>query len=293
MIPLRTNFGEEFALQQRLCFPVNCFSPTITQRREYYSREFNVEEARRWLDRLPEALRNPIFAVDVGTETGVVRRRYRKSAGTLLMFSLGKLKELKTRLVDLLPEDVYYDRNLYENKEKCIECKKRGKDCSNCTNIFGQHVMFDVDPENIECPNCGTLEERIKRKSMYGFCFICFKKAAIYTLRLYNILVEKGYEKLEVIYSGRGFHIYVEDSESYSWTLPERDALGKWVRDEEHIPIDLWVTRGGTKYARLPFSLNGLVGKIVTPIEVTQVTRMNPSRDVRFTPRFSVGSEEK
>jgi DNA primase catalytic subunit len=210
------------------------------------------------------------------------------------MFSVRELKELKSRLLDLLPEDVYYDRNLYEDKEKCLECKRHKKqDCTKCTNVLGQHVMFDIDPENIDCPNCGTLEERIQRKSMYGFCFICFKKAAIYTLKLHDILMRRGYRKLETIYSGRGFHVYLEDAECYTWTFEQRDSLGKSMRDEEHIPIDLWVTRGGTKYARLPYSLHGLVGKVVTPVSIAQVARMDPARDKGFTPfSFNEGAGE-
>jgi DNA primase catalytic subunit len=264
---------------------VNYFPPTISQRRSFYAHEFNAQATEKWLARLPEALRNPIFAADVGTESGIVRDKYRKSAGKLLTFSLQDLKELASTLLDLLPEDVYYDRNLYENKEKCAQCKKNKKqDCLECANVLGQHVMFDIDPENINCPNCGTLEERIKRKSMYGFCYICFKKAAVYAIKLYDILAKSGYQKLETIYSGRGFHIYLEDAECYAWKLEQRDSLAKSIRDQEHIPIDIWVTRGGTKYARLPYSLHGLVGKIVTPIDISQVARLNPARDGGFTP---------
>jgi DNA primase catalytic subunit len=278
-------------LPNRLCFPVNYFPPTVSQRRSYYLQEFDAQTVERWLARLPEALRNPIFSADVGTESGIVRAKYRISAGKLLIFSVQEIKDLRSKLLDLLPEDVYYDRNIYENKEKCLECKREKKrDCLECSNVLGQHVMFDIDPENIDCPNCGTLEERIRRKSMYGFCFICFKKAAIYTLKLHDILNQNGYRKLETVYSGRGFHIYLEDAESYDWTIEQRDMLGRSIRDTEHIPIDLWVTRGGTKYARLPYSLHGLVGKIVTPVSIGQVARIDPARDKGFTPlAFTVG----
>jgi DNA primase catalytic subunit len=272
-------------LRQRLCFPVNHFPPSIQQRKKYYSDEFNSEEARRWLDHLPKPLRNPIFAVDVGTESGIVSKKYRTSRGKLILFSISDLRELKQKLTNFSPEDVYYDRNLYENKEKCLECKKREeKNCSNCTNKLGQHLMFDLDPENIPCPNCGTLEERIKRKSMYGFCYICFKKAAIYTQRLHNALASNGHRNLEIIYSGRGFHIYIEDADAYSMSSDRRDSLANWAREEESVPIDPWVTRGGTRFARLPYSLHGLVGKIVTPLNFSELTRISPSRDERFTP---------
>jgi DNA primase catalytic subunit len=283
--PTRADPKEELILRQRLCFPVNHSIPSILQRRKYYSDEFKTEETKRWLDRLPKPLRNPIFAVDVGAESRIVRKKYRASLGRLILFSIADVGELREKLADFSPEDVYYDRNLYEDKEKCIECKKRKeKDCPECTNITGQHVMFDVDPENIPCPNCGTLEERIKSRSMYRFCYICFKKAAMFTRKLYDALAKKGNQKLEVIYSGRGFHVYLEDASSYELRFDKREALAKWAGGEEHIPIDPWVTRGGTRFARLPYSLHGLVGKIVTPIEIDEAIRISPSRDERFTP---------
>jgi len=276
---------EELTLRQRLCFPVNHYPPTILQRKGYYSDEFDVGKVKQWLDRLPQPLRNPIFSVDVGTESGIARKHLKRFQGKMLLVSLTEVTELEGKLVEYSPEDVYYDRNIYEDKEKCIECKKRGEeDCSKCTNIVGQHVMFDVDPENIDCPNCGNLGERMKRKSMYGFCYICFKEAAANTVKLHGILLQKGYKKLEVIYSGRGFHIYIEDPESYTWTFEQRDRLAKWAKEEERIPIDTWVTRGGTRFARLPYSLHGLVGKIVTPIDIGGVTTISPSRDKRLTP---------
>ena len=144
--------------------------------------------------------------------------------------------------------------------------------------------MFDIDPENISCPNCGTLGERMAEKSMYRFCYICFKRAAIQTAKLYGILKEKGYNNLEVIYSGRGFHICLEDPDAYRLSFEERDKLSKWVKDDCKIPIDPWVTRGGTRLARLPYSLHGLVGKIVTPISIAELTRIDPSRDRNLNP---------
>lgn len=273
-------------MPQKMCFPVNHFPPTIAQRRRFYSTEFKMEDAKNWLNHLPEPLRNPLFLVDVGTESGIARKVFRSSRGKLLFFSLDDVSKLRAELVNFAPEDVYYDRNLYRDKEECVRCKKNRKheDCAACKNITGQHVMFDIDPENINCPNCGTLGERMAAKSMYRFCYICFKKAAINTVKLYGILLQKGYHDLEVIYSGRGFHICLEDPDAYTLSFEERDKLGKWVKENRGIPIDPWVTRGGTRLARLPYSLHGLVGKIVTPVKISDVTRMNPSRDRDLTP---------
>lgn len=283
---MKEYYQEESTLSQRLCFPVNHFPPTILQRKKFYSDEFAIGQVKQWFHRLPEPLRNPIFSVDVGAESGIVRKKYSTSAGSLILFSVRDLDDLRYNLVDYCPEDTYYDRNLYEDKEKCLKCRKLGKkNCASCTNIVGQHLMFDIDPENIDCPNCGTLGERIRRKSMYQFCYICFRKAAIYTRRLHGILLSKGYINLEVIYSGRGFHIYIEDPSAYELRFQERDALAKWVKEEQHIPIDPWVTRGGTRFARLPYSLHGLVGKVVTPVKAEALSRLNPTRDDNLTPQ--------
>jgi DNA primase catalytic subunit len=286
MILYYTRPQEEISLPQKLCFPVNHFPPTIRQRRKFYSTEFNLQNVKNWLNHLPEPLRNPLFLVDVGTESGIVRKAFRSSLGRLLFFSLREIGELREQLVDFAPEDVYYDRNLYKDKEECVKCKKKRQhqECAACQNIAGQHVMFDIDPENINCPNCGTLGDRMAMKSMYRFCYICFKKAAIETAKLHGILLQKGYHNLEVIYSGRGFHICLEDPEAFRLSFEERDKLSKWVKDDRKIPIDPWVTRGGTRLARLPYSLHGLVGKIVTPINIADVTRIDPSRDKNLTP---------
>ena len=50
--------------------------------------------------------------------------------------------------------------------------------------------------------------------------------------------------------------------------------------------IDEWVTLGEMRLIRLPFSLHGLVSRIVLPLEKSEVERFDPVNDERCIPRF-------
>ncbi|MDY6769959.1 MAG: DNA primase, partial [Candidatus Nanohaloarchaea archaeon] len=68
-----------------------------------------------------------------------------------------------------------------------------------------------------------------------------------------------------LVYSGRGFHIHVEDDEAFRMDREDRRELADRVAAE--FPIDTQVTAGEKDLIRLPGSLHGLVSRIVTPIE--------------------------
>jgi DNA primase catalytic subunit len=50
--------------------------------------------------------------------------------------------------------------------------------------------------------------------------------------------------------------------------------------------IDEWVTIGEMRLIRLPFSLNGLVSRVVTPLLKSEVERFDPVHDKRCVPKF-------
>lgn len=238
---------------------------------------------REWFSGKPGSLKRPIFHLDVGYETGYCRKKYRDKLGKLLYFDIKDYNELKEMVLEYLPEDLYYDRNLYRDISKCAECETRN--CQACEDLLGQELMFDLDPENIDCPNCGSLEERIRGASMFKFCYICFNKVIDQTKLLHDLLLEKGFQKLSTVYSGRGFHIYIEDSEAYSMRLEERKALALEVKNKG-IAIDPWVTEGGSRLARVPYSLNGLVSKVCYPIEISDIKKHDFWRSKPFLPEF-------
>uniref|UniRef100_A0A7C3EXN8 DNA primase n=1 Tax=Candidatus Methanomethylicus mesodigestus TaxID=1867258 RepID=A0A7C3EXN8_9CREN len=266
------------------CYPINHRPANLRERKEYYS-GLDIGPMMQWFYNRPEGLRLPILHLDPGNETGYIRSKYKDEAGKLLFFRISKFEELKEWLIDFLPEDLYYDRNLYKDPEKCMGCSKRGKDCIGCSGLIGQELMFDIDPENIDCPNCGTLEDRVKGASMFKFCYICFNKAIEHTINLYDYLYNEEYERISVVYSGRGFHIYIEDDDSLYMNFVERKNFVKTIK-EKGFGIDPWVTEGEARLARVPFSLNGMVSKICRPIEIREIKNLDFWRSRLFVPSF-------
>lgn len=269
----------------RHCYPVNHRPSRLRERRDFYGKEFDVKAMESWFNKLPKPLRRPIFFMDLGSETGYVRGQYRGYRGKLLSFTIGDYNEVVEMCLEYLPEDLYYDRNMYRDPEKCEDCGKRGDRCFTCPDYVGQEVMFDLDPENINCPNCGTLEDRIRGKSLYRFCFICFNKSREEALRLCQWLESRGLKKLEVVYSGRGFHIHVEDDLAYAMRVEERAKLAEEAQ-RSGFHIDPWVTGGGSRLARAPFSLNGLVSKIAKPVSIGELSKIDFLRGEEFMPMF-------
>lgn len=264
------------------CYPVNHRPARVFERKRYYT-SLDFKKIEEWFSSKLGSLKKPIFHLDPGYETGYCREKYRDKLGKLLYFDIENYNELKEMVLEYLPEDLYYDRNLYKDTSECIDCKDRN--CQSCDDLLGQELMFDLDPENIDCPNCGSLEERIRGSSMFKFCYICFNKVIDQTLLLKDLLSEKGFQKLFIVYSGRGFHIYVEDLQAYEMTSEERKRLATEVKNCG-IAIDPWVTEGGSRLARVPYSLNGLVSRVCHPVDFSEIKRVNFWRSKPFVPEF-------
>lgn len=264
------------------CYPVNHRPTKVLERWKYYS-SLDFDKIGEWFKNKPGSLKRPIFHLDPGYETGYCKKKYRGMLGNLLYFDIKDYNELKEMVLEYLPEDLYYDRNLYNDVSKCANCEDRN--CLNCKDLLGQELMFDIDPENIDCPNCGTLEERIKGASMFKFCYICFNKAIDHTILLHKLLSSKNYHELTTVYSGRGFHVYVEDAFAYEMDQKERKRLVLEVK-KQGIGIDPWVTEGGSRLARVPYSLNGLVSRVCHPIEIDDIKKLDFWRSKPFVPDF-------
>ncbi|MGQ9759022.1 MAG: hypothetical protein ACUVQ5_00385 [Candidatus Methanomethylicaceae archaeon] len=264
------------------CYPVSHRPTKVRERRKYYS-SLNFDKIGEWFKSKPDSLKRPIFHLDPGYETGYCRKKYREMLGNLLYFDIKDYNELKEMVLEYLPEDLYYDRNVYKDVSKCANCEERN--CLGCKDLLGQELMFDIDPENIDCPNCGSLEKRIKEASMFKFCYICFNKAIDHTILLHELLSAKNYRKLAIVYSGRGFHVYVEDPIAYEMDRKERRRLALEVKNQG-IGIDPWVTEGGSRLARVPYSLNGLVSRVCHPIEIHEIKKLDFWRSAPFVPGF-------
>src|SRR4030067_3550505 len=242
---------------------------TLDERRRFYTEEFDLQKVAKWLGKRIVRLK---FAVIIGRHTRVFPESYKEDADTTIIIDEYKnLSEVRDQIVEFLSESVYYDRNFYDEKDYKT----------------GQELAFDLDPENITCPIHGGLAEKMKRGQGLSFCKLELEMVKEQALSLHEYL-EKTYSQMRIVYSGRGFHIHVFDEEAYLLKEKERCEIALSVK-KEGFAIDEWVTLGEMRLIRLPFSLHGLVSRIVLPLDKSEVERFDPVNDERCLPKFLRG----
>jgi len=212
---------------------------TLEERKRFYKQEFSIKNVKNFFKR--NKIKIPqICALDAGTETGIILDKKLKNTMLYLPFS-----ELKQKIEKYIPEDVYYDRNTYSNPGNVI---KR----LNFDNWLSQELVFDIDSDNIKCTH----------PKNQPLCKKCLKKAYKSTIGMKEKLKDY-FQKMIIIYSGRGFHIHILDKKADNLTTKERERLNKIF---SKFPIDPWVSRGYIRLIRMPYSLNSLVSRKVIPL---------------------------
>jgi len=251
---------------KRYSLPEGMKYATLGERKEFYQREFDTKRVEKWFFRVKG---KTVFAVIMGRHTRIFRRKYKEDmATTILIDEYNEFEDVKAQILEFLPEAVYYDRNVYEDGGK----------------VLGQELAFDLDPENLTCPIHGTLEDKMRRRQGLGFCELELNMVKAETIRLYEEL-EKSFSEMKIVYSGRGFHIHVFDEDTYNWKYKVRKDFARKLKTEGFL-IDEWVTTGGMRLIRLPYSLHGMVSRIVIPLEVKELEAFNPVLDKRCIPEF-------
>lgn len=239
---------------------------TLEERKRFYTEEFCIEKVSNWFGKRIKGMR---FAVIIGRHTKIYPAEYREDSETTIIIDEYKdLDYLSEQIAEFLPESVYYDRNLYDKIGHRI----------------GQELAFDLDPENVACPVHGGLAEKMSLGKGLSFCDIEFDIVRDQASRLYEQL-EKDFCQLEVVYSGRGFHIHVLDQEANELSEKERKQIARSIK-KKGFAIDEWVTTGEMRLIRLPFSLHGLVSRIVLPLKKNEFEQFNPINDERCIPKF-------
>lgn len=239
---------------------------TLEERKTFYTEEFNIDGVSGWLK---DWFGKVIFAVIIGRHTRIYPPEYEEDAATtILIDNYRNLEDVRGWILEFLPESVYYDRNVYDEDGR----------------IVGQELAFDLDPENLTCPIHGSLEDKLRRHQGLSFCEIELEMVKDETMRLYEEL-SKVFSDLRIVYSGRGFHIHVFDMEAFGLSPKERSNIAKKIR-EKGFMIDEWVTSGGMRLIRLPYSLHGMVSRIAIPVDVRELETFNPIEDERCIPRF-------
>jgi DNA primase small subunit len=239
---------------------------TLEERRQFYTQEFALEKVADWFG---NKLVNTKFAVIMGRHTGIYPPKYKADASTTIIIDEYKdLEDVCQQILEFLPEGVYYDRNVYDAVGR----------------IVGQELAFDLDPENITCPIHGSLTDKMKRGQGLSFCELELEIVKQETIELLGFLEQK-FSELQVVYSGRGFHLHVFDKEAYALSTKERGDLAKLVK-QAGFHIDEWVTSGEFRLIRLPYSLNGLVSRIALPLTKQELETFDAINDERCLPRF-------
>jgi DNA primase small subunit len=214
---------------------------TLGEREEYYENEFSLKSVKEWFsDRpLPQ-----LCAVDAGSETGIIVNK--KYKGRMFYFPFSQLMR---KIKKYVPEDVYYDRSTYADPVKALNNLKS-------RDYVSQELAFDIDADNLSC--------RLP-KGQSG-SDLCINKAFAWTVKMKREL-EMEFAKVRVVYSGRGFHLHVLDERAFNLAVAGREKLNKKY---SRYPIDPWVSRGYIRLIRMPYSLHGMVSRIVTPVDVAK-----------------------
>jgi DNA primase catalytic subunit len=124
----------------------------------------------------------------------------------------------------------------------------------------------------------------MKRGQGLSFCELELDMVKKEASALFEFLMAQ-FSDLRLVYSGRGFHVHVLDKEAYSLSTKERLGLARRVK-KAGFHIDEWVTSGEHRLIRLPYSLNGLVSRIVLPLKKSEIESFDPVHDKRCLPRF-------
>ena len=238
----------------------------LAERKQFYTEEFKLRNVASWLKMRKGKTK---FAIIIGRHTKIFLEAFSEDADTTIIINeYADLEDVRSQIVEFLPEAVYYDRNIYDERDQPTS----------------QELAFDIDPENITCPIHGTLADKMKRHQGLSFCSTELEMARQQTASLFEYLGDQ-FSQLQIVYSGRGFHIHVFDKKAFEFTTKQRTEIAETVKTKG-FEVDAWVTSGEMRLIRLPYSLNGMVSRIVLPLQKNEVEKFNPVTDERCIPAF-------
>ena len=259
-----------------LSLPSGMRLSTLEERREFYEDEFDVSVLARWTACRKKSTK---FAMILGRHSGIVVPAHAQNKDDVIVIDDWKsARDIRAYALDYLPEGLYYDRNRYVDVSKCSACARGGRYCDGCDNYQGQQLAFDLDPENVDCPYHGHIGEKMQRGRGLSFCMFEFRQLR---RQAYEISMElrSEYDEVRTVFSGRGFHVVIDDEAAYSLSRKQRLAIAR--RYGKRFAIDEWVTVGGSRLMRLPGSLNAIVSR--------KCMEIKRGRDLlKFDPRTSV-----
>ena len=242
-----------------------------------------MSSVNRWIGDRRESTK---FAMIPGRHSGIVAPKHLKDKDNVVIIDLWRsARDLRKYCLEWLPEGIYYDRNRYRDVSQCARCGNRKKSCFGCYNHVGQQLAFDLDPENVTCPVHGHIGDKMARGvGLLSFCMIEFRMITRQARDLATEL-ERTYEKVGIVFSGRGYHVVVDDEEAYGLTKKERVAISNRILRK--YDIDEWVTVGSSRLMRLPYSLNALVSRKCVPVKIKDLRGFDPRISSLVVPAFA------
>ena len=240
-------------------FPEDMSPPTVEQRRKFYRDEFE-----RWnLKVLNFKWERPVLAVDVGTESTRYRPKHKDYLGKIVFIrEYRNLDHLVKKIVGYAPEDLYYDTRTYDRDPRQTNAIWERPS--------GKQLVFDLDPELVECRHCERIRKNNegKRFAKYTFCEDCFSELAGKTAKLV-VFLRRNFDSINIYFSGRGFHVHVNDQEAFEMDDFDRETLAEKL--SKRFPIDRKITAGEKNLIRMPGSLHGLTGRKVVEVGVEEL----------------------
>ncbi len=265
-----------------LTFPRGMRPSSLDERRLFYSSEFDVDRLSVWIGNREKHLK---FAMILGRHSGLFVQKHMSDKDNVIVIDDWKSsRDLRSYALEYLPESLYYDRNRYVDVTECKGCVKDRLKCARCDNYFGQQLAFDIDPENVDCPYHGHIGDKMQTGRGLSFCMYEFKAARRQAYELSTELMMR-FDAVSVVYSGRGFHVVVDDESAYSSSRKQRSVLAREFG--KRYDIDEWVTIGDSRLMRLPYSLNALVSRKCMVMKWGRdLLSFDPRTSREVTPRF-------
>lgn len=233
-------------------FP-NDIGPVPARKRElFYREDFLTDVLEDRMKRWPELA----VIIDIGSDTTYYKPRFKDLKGKLVRITdYDGVSELREKLIEYSPEDVYYGRTMEKANEVQVNPDRE--------------LVFGLGPHHVTCTRCERKRDYMDEKQhQYVFCMDCFDAVAHETWRLYRFL-ERHFDDMDVVFTGRKFHIHVNDPEAFHMQMEDRKELASKVATQ--FPIDEDITSGEQDLVRLPGSLNGVTGLVATKLDVADL----------------------
>ncbi len=237
----------------RYDYPAGMKPTPVRERERFYREEFETA----FLEERMERWKRFVPVIDIGTDSTLYKPRLQELKGKLVRIKEYRdLPHLVEKIGDYAPEDIYYSRTI----------SREGQVDVNPT----QELVFRIAPHQLDCRKCDRKRQHMEKQYReYVFCRGCFADAAHHTRNLYMFL-ERHFDDMDLVYTGRAFHLHVNDEEGFQMQQEDRWELARKVARQ--FPIQKDITAGDTDLVRLPGSLNGLVSRTVTQLSVSHMT---------------------